>query len=128
MLDDYEVSAEVAGAVKTKYGVAYRVKACIPEHGFWINGMMVYPPNVDHPEWSVNPPGIPNRKGKFVVEFNKSFQLWLEVEEKCLEVAQEEHSLIEYESKAVSPTSPIKKDVVIEDIPDGPITLEDIPF
>jgi hypothetical protein len=115
MLDDYEVSAEVAGEVKTKYGKAYRVKVLVPEHGFYINGMMVYPPNIDHPEWGVMPPGMPRQPGKFVVEFdkNQNNSLWLQVEEKCLEVAQIEHSTT--------------KDEVITDIPDEPITLKDIP-
>jgi len=114
MSEDYNVSAEVHQGVRTKYGTAYRVKVFVPDHGLFINGMMVYPPNADHPDWAVLPPGMPRQPGKFVVEFNKSLPLWLEIEEKCLEAAQLEHSYS-------------KKDVVITDIPDGPITLDDIP-
>lgn len=115
MLDFYNVEAEFHQEVKTRYGVAYRVKVKVPDHGFYINGMMVYPPNADHPEWGVMPPGMPRQPGKFVVEFDKEKgTLWKEVEMKCLEVAQLEHSYNH-------------KDVVVTDIPDGPITLDDIP-
>ena len=126
MIDDYNVDAEVAGQVTTRYGVGFRVKVLVPDHGFYINGMMVYPPNADHPEWGVMPPGMPRQPGKFVVEFNKKHTLWFQVEMRCLEVAKE------YESEMArleppSKTQPFKKDVVIEDIPDEPITLDDIP-
>jgi hypothetical protein len=128
MLDFYNVDAQFHQEVKTRYGVAYRVKVLVPDHGFWINGMMVYPPNVDHPEWGVNPPGIPKQPGKFVVEFNKeNGTLWKEVEKKCLEVAQLHHSYTDDSANVDSPKTPFKKDVVITDIPDGPITLDDIP-
>jgi hypothetical protein len=106
MLDGYKIDAEVSQEVQTKYGVAYRVKVLVRDHGFFINGMMVYPPNADHPEWAVLPPGMPRQPGKFVVEFNKKLPLWSEIEEKCLEVA---------------------KDVVVEEIPDGPISFDNIP-
>ncbi len=111
---EYEVYAEFHRQLQTKYGLAYRVKACVPELGIFINGMMVYAPNQKHPEWKVNPPGMPNQPGKFVVEFNTKLPLWIEIEAKCLELAKIEHSST--------------KDEVITEIPDGPITLDDIPF
>jgi hypothetical protein len=124
MLDDYNVDAEVAMEVKSKYGIAYRVKVLIPDHGFYINGMMVYPPNVDHEEWGVTPPGMPKQPGKFVVEFNKKHPFWDQVEVKCIEVAKLVHS---DSIEVAKPQHFVKKDVVVEDIPDGPITLDDIP-
>jgi hypothetical protein len=128
MSPEDDISAEVHQVKQTKYGIAYRVKAFIPEHGIFINGMMVYAPNAKYPEWRVMPPGMPNQPGKFVVEFNKHLPLWQEVEERCLEVAQLEHSNTKDEVIEDIPiASTIKKDVVIEDIPEGPITLDDIP-
>lgn len=126
MIEDYNVEAEVAQSITTRYGTAYRVKILVADHGFYINGMMVYPPNVDHEEWGVTPPGMPRQAGKFVVEFNKKHALWSQVEMRCIEVAKE------YENEAARFEPPIKKqpfkkDVVIDDIPDGPITLDDIP-
>ncbi len=126
MIEDYNVNAEVAQQVSTRYGTGYRVKVFIPDHGIYINGMMVYPPNVDHEEWGVTPPGIPRQPGKFVVEFNKKHTLWAQVEVKCIEAAQE----FENETARLEPPTnkqSYTKDVVIEDIPDRPITLDDIP-
>lgn len=107
----FNIDAEVTPST-VKFG--YRVKVWDKELGFYINGMMVYPPNPKYPEWGVMPPGVPRAPGKFVIEFNKKLPLWNEIAEKCIEVAQIEHSNTQ--------------DVVITDIPDGPITLEDIPF
>jgi hypothetical protein len=140
MLDYYGVEAEFHQEVPTKYGVAYRVKVLVKDHGFYINGMMVYPPNVDHPEWGVNPPGMPRQPGKFVVEFMKKHPdypddegakhpLWEEVERQCLEVAQAHHMDKEVPASDKSTKAPFKKDVVIEDFDvNAPITLDDIPF
>ncbi len=134
MSPEDDISAEVHQEVQTKYGKAYRVKVFIPEHGIFINGMMVYPPNAKYPEWRVMPPGIPNQPNKFVVEFNKHLPLWQEVEERCLDVAQLEHS----DNKDVTNTNvdenkpderSIKKDVVIDDFDvNEPINLDDIKF
>lgn len=108
----FNIDAEVTPS-NAKFG--YRVKVWDKELGIYINGMMVYPPNPPkYPEWGVLPPGVPRKPGKFVIEFNKQFPLWNEVYEKCVEVAQIEHS--------------ISKDVVLTDIVDGPINLDSIPF
>lgn len=107
----FNIDAEVTPS-KVKFG--YRVKVWDKEMGIYINGMMVYPPNPKYSEWGVTPPGVPGVPGKFLVEFNKKLPLWEEIKEKCIEVAQIEHSNT--------------KDVVVEDIPDGPINLDDIPF
>lgn len=132
MSPEDDISAELHKEVKTQYGVAYRVKALIPEHGIFINGMMVYPPNVKYPEWRVMPPGMPKQPGKFVVEFNKHLPVWQEVEERCLEVAQLEHAgkeeivtKIKDENKPFDHSN--KKDVVVEDFDvNAPINLDDI--
>jgi hypothetical protein len=132
MSPDDDISAEVHQEVKTKYGIAYRVKAFIPEHGIFINGMMVYPPNAKYPDWRVMPPGIPKQPNKFVVEFNKHLPVWQEVEERCLEAAQLEHSGKQEESATKievnkSVGMPKHKDVVIEDFDvNAPINLDDI--
>ena len=128
MINLHEVRAEVHGEVKTKYGIAYRVKVFVPEEGFYINGMMVYPPNIDHDYWGVNPPGIPRRKGKFVVEFDKKKPFWKDVEKKCLEVGQLEYSNSPEYSNSKDVVIAPSGDVVLKNIPDGPINLDDIPF
>lgn len=134
MSPEDDISAEVHQEVQTQYGPAYRVKVFIPEHGIFINGMMVYAPNAKYPEWRVLPPGIPHQPNKFVVEFNKKLPVWLEVEEQCLAVAQLEHS---YKKEVVNTDDNVdkpkqnsfKKDVVITDFDENePINLDDLKF
>lgn len=110
----FNIDAEVTPS-KAKFG--YRVKVWDSDLGVYINGMMVYPPNTKYPKWGVVPPGVPRQSGKFVVEFNKQLIFWKEVEERCIEVAQVEHS-----NKKV-------EDVVVTDFDENePINLDDIPF
>lgn len=134
MSPEDDMSAEVHKEVQTKFGTAYRVKVFIPEHGIFINGMMVYAPNAKYPEWRVMPPGMPNQPGKFVVEFNKQLPLWQEVEEVCLAVAQLEHPYkkeeVTTDDNVNKPTeTSFKKDVVITDFDvSEPINLDNIKF
>lgn len=110
----FNIDAEVTPS-NVKFG--YRVKVWDKQLGIYINGMMVYPPNAKYPEWGVLPPGVPKQSGKFVVEFNKTFMLWKEIKEKCIEVAQEAHS------------QKPKEDVVITEFDENaPISLDDVPF
>ncbi len=94
----------------------YRVKASVLDLGIYINGMVVFPPNEEHDYWSVNEPSQKTRYGKWfkTIEFDHKQSLWLEIHEACVEAVQ----------LYISDT----KDVVITDIPEGPITLDDIPF
>lgn len=92
----------------------YRVKVSILDLGIYINGCVVFPPNGEHTNWAVYPPKQ-QVFGNYIpiVEFNKKLTLWQEIFDTCVD----EVKLYLSESK----------DVVIRDIPDGPITLDDIP-
>jgi hypothetical protein len=106
--------------VHKKYGNGYRVKVSLLELGLYINGMMVYPPDDDHKEWSVLTPARPAGRGKYarIVEFNKKLQLWSEVYEACVDAVRLDMSYGE--------------DAVVTDSVDGlgeePISLDDIQF
>lgn len=92
----------------------FRVKLLIPSIGLFVNGIRVYPPNPKHPEeWTVLTPAFGNSKQR-TVEFNPHLELWGIVREKCIE-AVKEHT-------AGDPVPPnYQQDVVLKDIPDGPI-------
>ena len=110
----FTVTAEVHHSAKITNG--YRVKISLPELGIYINGMMVFPPHDQYPDWSVVPPSKLKGRGIWVgiIEFNKKLPLWQEIHDACIDAAKLEHQLTE--------------DVVVEDIPDGPINLDAIPF
>lgn len=111
----FNIEAEVAPSSGISKG--YRVKVWDKELGIYINGMMVYPPNAKYPQWGVVPPSRLAGRGKYayIVEFDKKKQLWNEVYDKCVEVAQVEYDL--------------NKDEVITDFDENePINLDDIPF
>ena len=111
----FNIEAEVAPSSATSKGI--RVKVWDKELGFYINGMMVYPPNPKYPEWGVVPPSRLSVRGRYMyyVEFDKKKQLCKEVYDKCVEVAQ-----IDYANN---------QDVVITDFDENePINLADIPF
>lgn len=94
----------------------YRVKVLVLDLGFYINGMVVFPPNNEHKEWAVYPPKLHAGFGNYVaiIEFDKKQFLWIEIFEACVDAVK----------LRMSDTI----DVVITDIPDDPITLADIPF
>ncbi len=110
----YTVEAKVHEGAKVANG--YRVKVSVLDLGLYINGMVVFPPNEINNEWTVLTPARPAGRGKYVriVEFNKKLPLWEEIYDACVDAAKLEHTF--------------EQDVVITDIPDGPITLDDIPF
>ncbi|HET9850465.1 MAG TPA: hypothetical protein VFP35_02465 [Candidatus Saccharimonadales bacterium] len=92
----------------------FRVKVSDKVLGIFINGMVVFPPDGEH-DWAVYPPNQRNKFGKYIpiVQFNTHLPLWEEIFEACVDQVK----LYIADSK----------DVVVTDIPDGPITLDDIP-
>jgi hypothetical protein len=94
----------------------YRVKVSVLDLGIYINGFVVFPPNEEHKNWAVYPPKQHGGFGNYIpiVEFDKKLTLWSEIYEACVDVVKL------FLSNG--------QDVVITDIPDGPITLDDIPF
>jgi len=100
----------------------YRVKVSLPDDGIYINGMVVFPPNEVKHDWYVQPPSKPGGRGKWVgiIEFNKKHSLWDDVHDACVDAVK---AFIKDEEEKV-------KDVVLDDITDGPIDLSgiDIPF
>lgn len=107
----------VEASVHKQYGEAYRVKVSVLDLGIYINGMMIYPPNQDHEEWAVLTPARPAGRGKWarIVELNKKKPLWEHIYEACVDAVKLE-------------MANVSKDVVIDDIPEGPISFDDIPF
>lgn len=113
----YNVEAEVHIGANIKNG-GFRVKVLVHDLGLFINGMIVYPPNEERnqADWMVLTPARPAGRGKWahIVEFNKKLPLWEEIYDACVDAAKLEGQF--------------SKDVVIEDIPEGPIDLSGIPF
>jgi len=108
----------VEAEVHKQLSAGYRVKVSVLDLGMYINGVVVFPPNEDHNDWSVMTPALRSGKGKYthVVEFNKKMPLWEEVYLKCVDAVK-----LHISDGQV-------RDVVITDIPDEPINLDDIPF
>lgn len=121
----FNISAEVHKPI----GAGYRVKVFMHDLGMYINGMMVFPPDDEH-DWSVYPPAQRAGRGKYayLVEFNKKMPLWDEVHEACLYAVKLAKRDEVDDGLYTAITEPIKRDEVIEDIPDEPINLDDIPF
>lgn len=96
----------------------YRVKADIPMLGFFIDGIKVFPPNESKgkPNWAVYPPSYEkNGEYKPVIEFKKDESLWKEIVTACIGAVT-----LDQESDA--------QDTVLDDIPDGPVDMSEIPF
>jgi hypothetical protein len=112
----FTVTADVHKAI----GNGYRVKVSLLDLGVYINGMVVFPPSEEHDDWSVMTPARPAGRGKYarIVEFNKKLPLWEEVYVACVDAVKADP---EFNNEQV-------KDVVLEDIDDGPIDLSNIPF
>lgn len=87
----------VEAEVHKQYGNGYRVKVMILDLGIYINGMMVYPPNDEHKQWSVLTPARPAGRGKYarIVEFNKKLPLWEHVHDACVDAVK----LFQHDSK-----------------------------
>lgn len=66
---------------------SHRVKAKIlhPDLAMYINGNIVFPPDKDHPEWTVYTPKAMNAR---IVEFAKSSKLWQEIQKACIEAVK----------------------------------------
>lgn len=112
---DFQVEASVHKGI----GEGFRVKASIIALGQYINGMMVYPPNDKHDDWVVYTPTANKVR---TVEFRGNAPLWKQLCESCIEAVKD------YMGDEVSNRTEYRhKDIVIEDIPDGPIDLSDIP-
>ncbi len=93
--------------------VGYRVKILLLDLGCYINGARVFPPKDDH-DWTLYPPQQKvGSKYIDVVEFDHNTSLWEEMYKTSID--------------AVKQYIADSKDVVIEDIPDRPLTLDDIP-
>lgn len=124
MTEVNSVTAEVHK--RLKHG-GYRVKVLLPELGMYINGMVIFPPNDEKPEWYVQPPSQLAGRGKWahIVEFNKKLPLWGEVYDACIEAAKADPQYIEELSETER-----AEDVVLTDIPDGLVDFSgiDIPF
>lgn len=87
----FNIEAEYHMPLKNKQGVyfGHRVKVALldPELGFFINGMVVCPPNEKSTEWSVFTPKQGNAR---IIEFNgKESKLWPEIKEACLKAVRE---------------------------------------
>lgn len=113
MLRLHTVEVSVHKACKN----GYRVKVSVLDLGVYINGVMVFPPDEVSDQWEVMSPSRLAGRGKYVriIEFNKKMPLWECIYDACVEAVK-----LERANEA--------KDIVINDIPDGPISLDDIPF
>ena len=98
----------------------YYVKITFVGMGIFVNSFSFMPSKFENQPYWVQPPKH-LQKGKGwtpTVDFDKSYPLWEEIERNATEAVEL------YKRQDSLPV----KDVVIEDIPDGPITLDDIPF
>jgi hypothetical protein len=120
----------VEAAVHKQIGDGFRVKVSILDFGMYINGMMVFPPNDEHEDWSVYTPAQRAGRGKYVyiVEFNKKMPLWAEVNDACIEAVKLELSFGGDDVSEAASRRIYSLDTVLKDIPDGPINLNDIEF
>lgn len=88
----FTVEAEYHMPLKNKQGVyfGHRVKVSVldPELGFYINGMVVCPPDeTKNTDWVVFTPKQGNAR---IIEFNgKESKLWHEIRKACLDEVQE---------------------------------------
>ena len=90
-MGNYNLEAQVHKSLKNKQGklFGYRVKLFVlePDLGFFINGMVVCPPNDKVAEWVVYTPKVGNAR---IVEFNgKESKLWPEIQIVCLDAVKE---------------------------------------
>jgi hypothetical protein len=87
-MNTYSVEAEYHMLLKNG---SHRVKIKVldPDLGFWINGMVVFPPGVrNHTDWTVYTPKAGNAR---IIEFNgKESKLWPEIKAACIDVVQEQ--------------------------------------
>lgn len=82
----------VEASVHKQLAKGYRVKVSIPEIGIYINGMVVFPPSDEHPDWNVCTPAQRAGRGKYThfIEFNKKLELWGDIYEACVEAVKQD--------------------------------------
>lgn len=69
----------------------YRVKAKILDDNIamYINGLIVFAPSDNHPDWTVYTPKAGNAR---IVEFAKNSPLWQEIQEACIDAVKLEET------------------------------------
>ena len=88
----YSVEAQWHMELKDKKSgkvYAHRVKVFVldADLGFYINGMVVYPPDNENLEWRVYTPKVGKAR---IIEFNgKESKLWPEIKEVCIDAVKE---------------------------------------
>lgn len=104
---------------------SHRVKAKIlhPDLAMYINGLVVFPPDDKHPDWTVYTPKVFNAR---IVEFANSSKLWQEIKEACIDTVKLQASYDRMDD--INDSQQYKHDSVQEVVDDEPINLDDIPF
>lgn len=98
------------------------VKVTFLGAGMYINSFAVMPSKFENQPLWVQPPKHRQRNGYVpTVDFDKSYPLWQIVETKSREAVTRCSNCSDKPNSA-------GKDTVIEEIPEEPITLDDIPF
>ena len=121
-MDSQVIIKEVRAEVHKEIHEGFRVKLLMHDIGLFINGIRVYPPNEKHPDkWVVLTPSIMKAR---IIELNPSLPLWGMIQKACIDAVSE------YKQGNPTPSSYSNqsKDVVPEDIDDGPIDFSSIPF
>ena len=119
MAKSYNIEASVHKPING----GFRVKAELKEIGLYINGMVVYPPNDKHEDWQVLSPAVKyGFKYAKIIEFDGKLPLWKELRESCIEAVKL------YTSENDTQYTTKGRDVVLDDIEDGPVDLSGIPF
>lgn len=115
----------VQANVHMKLSKGYRIKAHIGTLGVYINGIVVFPPDAKSDKWEFRSPAQKSgARWTSVIEFDKSYPLWGELVEACIQAAKEYHDTTTSGDSYIAPSG----DVVLTDISDSPIDLSTIPF
>lgn len=82
----HSISAEVRAAIKD----GYRLKVSVLDLGLYIDGFRAVRSDRNMSGWWVQSPAV-NVKGKWLYtpEFDKSYTLWQEIEQACVETVKE---------------------------------------
>lgn len=91
----------------------YRLKVSFPGIGMYSSGWTIRHSTVNQSGWWVQPPCYKDTSGKWhqLLEFNKREELWCDIEEKCIEMAEYEDK----SSRSALP-SPSQRDVVADEV------------
>lgn len=121
-MDNQLTIKEVKAQFHKEIHEGFRVKILIPDIGLYINGTRVYPPNAKHPDkWVVLTPSIMKTR---IIELNPNLPLWGMIQKACIDAVSE----YKLSNSTPSSSGTQGRDVVPEDIPDGPIDFSEIPF